>query len=109
MRVSRNHKLSRMAVWNTMLLAEFIRQPVSLDAMPRFQRVLWIVDPGVDDSAIALTGRHPQLGFLLHEKNILPPDGNGSRDRAADHSTADNQNVGLIHKSILSASAIHGH
>jgi hypothetical protein len=63
----------------------------------------------MNDAAVARTGRHAELGILLDEENVLPPRGNSSRDGAPDDASPDNQNVGLVHGSILCADAIRAH
>jgi hypothetical protein len=90
-------------------LAKFVRQAISFDAVPRLQRILWVVNAGVNDSAVPRTRGHPELRILLDQKNILPARGNGSRNRAADNASPDDQNIGLVHEFILSGAVTHGH
>src|SRR5713101_1375770 len=88
-----------------MLLAEFVHHAVARDAQARLQRILLIVDSRMDDSAIARTGGHANARILLHQKDILPALRKHIRGGAADHAAADDQDVSLIHVSILLVAA----
>jgi hypothetical protein len=91
-----------------MFLAEFVGKPIALDAKPRLQGILRVVDAGVIHPAVARAGSHSQLGKFLDKEYILPALRYGVGDSAANHAAADDQNVGLVHKPILFVCVIHG-
>src|SRR5882672_11515402 len=98
MRIGRNHEFARVAKRNAVLLAEFVGEAISCDAMPRLQRISWIVDPRMIHAAVPRAGGHSKLRELLHKKNVLPALGNRARNGATDHATADDQNACLVHE-----------
>src|SRR6266568_682546 len=59
----------------------------------------------MDDSAIARTGGHANARILFHQKDILPALRKHIRGGAADHATADDQDIRLVHVSILLVAA----
>src|SRR5260370_9204991 len=100
-RISRHDQLSRMAEGNIVLGAKFVRKAIALDAVPRLQRILRVIDAGVVYAAIARTRRHPELRKLLDEKNVLPAFLTGVSDRAAEDAAPDSQDAGLGHETRL--------
>ena len=96
-RVCGNDQLPRLPVWNAVLHAEFVRQPVAFDAVPRLQRSFRIVNTRMNHPAVARARGHSNLRELLHQKHILPLLRNLASDGATDHAPADNQDVGLVH------------
>src|SRR6266581_1321117 len=105
LRVGGYDEFSAGAIGNFMLLAEFVHHAVARDAQARLQRILLIVDSRMDDSAIARTGGHANARILLHQKDILPALRKHIRGGAADHAAADDQDIRLIHFSILLVAA----
>src|SRR6266568_998894 len=100
-----NDEFAAVAIRHVMLRAKFVGEAIPLNAEARLQRVFRVVDAGVVDAAVARAGGHAQLGKLLDEKNVLPARGDDAGDGAADHATADDQNIRLIHFSILLVAA----
>src|SRR5580693_772213 len=82
-RIDSDDEFPRMPERNVVPLAEFVREPVTLDAVPRLQRILRIVNPRMIHTAVARAGSHAQLRKLLDKKNVLPAMGNSLRDGAA--------------------------
>jgi hypothetical protein len=75
---------------HAMTHAKLRRQSIAIHAMARLERTFWIVDPGMDDAAIARTGRHAQFRQAFDKENILPACGNGMRDGASHRAASDN-------------------
>src|ERR1700687_298745 len=88
-RIAGHHEVPRVAEWHVVFPAKFVGEPVTFDAEASLQRILRIVDAGMDYAAVARTGRHAELGKLLDEKNVLPALGDGTGDGATDDATAD--------------------
>src|SRR5262249_35422326 len=98
MRIGGHHQLAAVAMRNTVFGAKFVEQAVAFDAVARLQRILRVVDTGVNHAAVAGAGGHAELGELLDEKDVLPASRNRVSDRAANHAAANDQNIGLVHE-----------
>ena len=98
MRIGRHHEFPRVPERHVVLLAEIVGEAIPLNAVPRLQRIFRIVDSRMIHPAVPRARRHAQLRKLLHKKNVLPALGNRARNRAADDSTAYDQNVCLVHE-----------
>src|ERR1700674_5996356 len=83
-RIDADDKLPAVAKRNIVFLAEFVREAIALNAQPRFQGILRVINARVVYAAIARAGSHAQLWKLLDKKNVLPTLGNSTRDRATD-------------------------
>src|SRR5487761_665345 len=94
-------QLARIAMRNPMRGAKFIRQRVSANAQPRFERSWSVVKPGVNYAAISRTRAHAELRHLLEKKHVFPLGGRGARNRASHHAAADDYNAGAVHIMIM--------
>src|SRR5260370_38561849 len=79
------HHFSAMAKRHVVFFAEFVRQPIALDAKPRLQRIFRVIDAGAVHAAVARAGGHAQLWKLLYKKNALPAFRNAVGDSTATH------------------------
>src|SRR5260370_14630342 len=84
-----HHQLSAMAKRHIVFRAKFIGEAIALHAEPRLERILRIVNSGMIYTAVARAGGHAQLWKLLDEKNVLPTRGDGARNSASNHASAD--------------------
>src|SRR5438128_1835022 len=83
--IRRHHQLSAVAKGHVVFLAKFVSEPVALDAQPRLERILRIVDAGVVHAAVARAGGHAELRKLLDQEHVLPPRRDRARDGAANN------------------------
>jgi hypothetical protein len=82
---------------NLVRVAELVRQAIAADAMAGFERAGSVINPGVDDAAVPRAGAHAELGHLLEKEDVLPSRGSGTRDRATNDASTDDEDIGLVH------------
>jgi len=90
-----------MAIGNFVLGAEFIEQLIAFNAEPRLQRILRVINARVIDAAVSRARCHAEFRKLLDKKNVLPALRNGLGYSAADDTTTNDQNIGLVHGNFL--------
>ncbi len=98
-RVSGNDQFAGVPERNVVPGAKLIHQAVALDAEALLQGIFRVVDAGMNHTAVARAGGHAELRILLDEENVIGVLGDGVGDGATDYAAADDENVGLVHRS----------
>ena len=90
-------QLAAIVVRHAVRGAKLLGHDIAGNAQPALQRSGPIVDARMHHAAIARAGGHAQLGHLLEQKDVLGARGDLAGQRAAHHSSADDDYVGSIH------------
>ena len=84
-----------------MAKAQVINALATLDAEPRLEAALGIVDAGMDDLAVAARGFHAVLRVSVEDEDVRAITRQAGRDGEADDAGPDDDDFGIRHRPIL--------
>src|SRR5262249_62084597 len=95
-------QLAYALVRNIVSGAKFIEHWHAAYAVKSFKRPRLVVDPGVDDSAVASRSAHAQSRRRFNQKHVVIVTGDFGGDRCSDKSAADDNHIcGFVEKNSL--------
>ncbi len=95
-RVACHDEFTRVAVWDPAIGAIGVEPVFSGDTAPCFQAILWIIDAGVDDFAVARAGFPANARMALNDEHALARQCKAPCRGESDDAGADNQYVKIV-------------
>ena len=94
----RHDELAAAPVRHAMRFAIGIQRLAPFDAQPRFQRAARVVQPGVDDLAVARAGARADAFGLVDDDDLMAGLRELARDGQADDARADDEGINAFHE-----------
>ena len=99
--VHRDQKLAASLVRNAELLAECVQHRFAVDAEPRLVEPWRIIDPGMDDFAVARTNPGANSALLFDDDHLPPSPSERPRHGEPDDTRSDDETFNRLHPSTL--------
>src|SRR5262249_36354098 len=84
-------------VRHAMVTAIVVKPMAALDAGGRFQAALWVIEPAVDDLAVARGSLEPDRVGLFEDDDLFPRQSQRPRRGEADHPGAHHYRFDFVH------------
>src|ERR1700722_18112170 len=99
--VRRHQELAASLVRNAELLAECVQHRFAVDAEPRLVEPWRIIDPGMDDFAVARTNPGANSALLFDDDHLPPSPSERPRHGEPDDTRSDDETFNRLHPSTL--------
>ena len=95
--VGGDDQLAAAPVRHAVLAAEAVKHRLALDAQPSLGKAGRVIDPSVDDFAVARAHPRPDGVFRLDDDDLAASPRQRARDRETDNTGADNEAFDCVH------------